>query len=410
MKIPLASSGLREVDILAINRVLRSGNLTMGAQVKDFENQMARYLNVQHFVMVNSGSSANLAIFEALLRPAYNEPQLQVGDAVLVPAVAWPTTVWPILQLGLKPVFVDVDLSSLGIDLNEAQKIIDSGKFPIKAIFPIHPLGKALDPEKLKDFCLKNNLKQVNDVCESLGSWTDDIHAGTSGLAASFSFYFSHHLTTMEGGGVATNDDNFADDLRSIRSHGWSRDRYDSAEWTRLNKSNDDKFLFVSTGYNIRPMEIQAAVGIEQLKALDTFISRRRIIAQSIYQITRNSHLKLVGGESLENLALSKTHSWMLLPFIIESEAPGIRQSALKFLQEREIETRPILTGNFLAQPALKRITQVTQTESDFPVASLISSKGFMIGAHHDLTDEQLAYLCESIAQLVEHIEREQLI
>ena len=113
MKIPLASSGLREVDILAINRVLRSGNLTMGAQVKDFENQMARYLNVQHFVMVNSGSSANLAIFEALLRPAYNEPQLQVGDAVLVPAVAWPTTVWPILQLGLKPVlFFIPNLSS----------------------------------------------------------------------------------------------------------------------------------------------------------------------------------------------------------------------------------------------------------------------------------------------------------
>jgi CDP-6-deoxy-D-xylo-4-hexulose-3-dehydrase len=157
-------------------------------------------------------------------------------------------------------------------------------------------------------------------------------------------------------------------------------------------------------------MEIQAAVGIEQLKALDTFISRRRIIAQSIYQITRNSRLKLVGGETLENLELSKTHSWMLLPFIIESEAPGIRQLVLKILQERGIETRPILTGNFLAQPALKRITQVTQTESDFPIASLISSKGFMIGAHHDLTDEQLAYLCESIAELVDHIEREQLI
>jgi CDP-6-deoxy-D-xylo-4-hexulose-3-dehydrase len=407
MKIPLASSGLREVDILAINRVLRSGNLTMGAQVKDFENQMASYLNVKHFVMVNSGSSANLAIFEALLRPAYNEPQLQLGDAVLVPAVAWPTTVWPILQLGLKPVFVDVELTNLGIDLSEAQKLIDSGNYPIKAIFPIHPLGKALDPAPLGDFCLKNNLKQVNDVCESLGSWTGGIHAGTSGLAASFSFYFSHHLTTMEGGGVATNEDNFADDLRSIRSHGWSRDRYDSAEWSRLNKSNDDKFLFVSTGYNIRPMEIQAAVGIEQLKSLDGFISRRRIIARSIHSVTKNTSLRLIGGETLESLDLCETHSWMLLPFIIEREEPGIRQFALKFLQEQGIETRPILTGNFLAQPALKRITQVTQSESDFPIANFISSQGFMIGAHHDLTDEQLTYLCESITELSYRIDRE---
>jgi CDP-6-deoxy-D-xylo-4-hexulose-3-dehydrase len=181
MDVPLASSGLREKDIAAINTVLSSGQLTMGPKVREFELKMAEYLKVKHFVMVNSGSSANLAMIEALLRPAYNDPQLELGDAVLVPAVAWPTTVWPILQLGLHPVFVDVELSTFAIDLEKAQKVIDNSNLPIRAIFPIHPLGRAINPKKLDTFCEKNELVQINDVCESLGSWAEGQHTGTSG-------------------------------------------------------------------------------------------------------------------------------------------------------------------------------------------------------------------------------------
>ncbi len=170
MKIPLASAGLRDCDIAAAEAVLRSGNLTMGEKVAEFENKMAEYLGVKYFVMVNSGSSANLIMFEAMLRPSKGLPLLKAGDGVLVPAVAWPTTIWPIIQLGLRPVFVDVNKDTIAIDLELAKSILkkDPG---IKAIFPIHPLGFGLDDEELKKFVSEHGLYLLNDVCESLGSW-----------------------------------------------------------------------------------------------------------------------------------------------------------------------------------------------------------------------------------------------
>jgi CDP-6-deoxy-D-xylo-4-hexulose-3-dehydrase len=194
MKVPLASSGLRPVDIDAAINVINSGNLTMGENVLSFETQMASYLGVSHFTMMNSGSSANLAIFEALLRPAIGEPHLLPGDGVIVPAIAWPTTIWPIIQLGLKPIFVDIDANTLGIDLHKTEVLIGKKENNVKAIFPIHPLGRALDNKKILEICNKYNLILLNDVCESLGSWLDGKHTGTSGLAGSFSFYFSHHI------------------------------------------------------------------------------------------------------------------------------------------------------------------------------------------------------------------------
>lgn len=407
MDIPLASSGLRVKDIAAINTVLSSGQLTMGPRVREFESKMADYLQVKHFIMVNSGSSANLAIIEALLRPAYNDPILKVGDAVLVPAVAWPTTVWPILQLGLHPVFVDVEDTTFAIDLEKAQTIVDSSNFPIRAIFPIHPLGRAISPQKLDIFCEKNGLVQINDVCESLGSWSEGRHTGTSGLASSYSFYFSHHITTMEGGGVATDNDLFADDLRSIRSHGWSRDRYDAIEWERQDKNNDDKFLFVSTGFNIRPMEIQAAVGIEQIADLNTFVEKRRRIASTVECVLRGSRLKLVGAETLIDKEVELENSWMLLPIFIDIHSKNARKYCIDFLAEKKIETRPVLTGNFLAQPALKRVAQIAQEANEFAVANRITSNAFLVGAHHDLSEEQISYLANSLRELATRLDKE---
>jgi CDP-6-deoxy-D-xylo-4-hexulose-3-dehydrase len=398
MRVPLASSGLRKSDIDAVMRVLESGNLTMGKEVKNFEAKMSKYLGVKHFVMVNSGSSANLLMIEALMRPAVSKPKLNLGDSVLVPAIAWPTTIWPLIQLGLNPLFVDVHPNTLALDLEVAQKLIDSSRIPVKGIFPIHPLGYAIPPSELKKFTSRNELILINDVCESLGSWSEGKHAGTTGLASSFSFYFSHHITTMEGGGVATDDDALADDLRSMRSHGWSRDRSDVSTWNAQVSSNDSKFLFVSTGYNVRPMEIQAAIGSLQITEIDTFVGKRREIARRVCQALRGTQLSVIGEGAFLDVESAKTNSWMLIPIRVKGQNVTDRKTRiLDKLAGLEIETRPVLTGNFLSQPAIQRITRNAVDPKSFKVATEITESAFLVGAHHDLTEEQIEFLCSSL-------------
>jgi len=402
VRVPLAASGLRPQDINKAIEVLNSGYLTMGKNVTEFEAAMANYLNVDSFVMMNSGSSANLAIFEALLRPTKGEPRLNAGDEVLVPAIAWPTTIWPIIQLGLRPKFIDVDPITLGIDFKQVKKLLEVSKGKIKAIFPIHPLGRALDNIEIEEICKTYNLINVTDICESLGSWINGKHAGTTSLAGSFSFYFSHHITTMEGGGVFTNDSNFADDLRSIRSHGWSRDRRDVAEWTANSSRTDAKFLFITSGFNTRPMEIQAAIGMSQIKDIDNFIKRRVEIAKYVNDAISNSEYEVIGSDAFSNSLEKPKHSWMFIP--IKAVGKHAKENKLRMLQhfeDSEIETRPVLTGNFLDQPAMKRIYKDSPDPREFPIADEISNTTFLIGAHHDLTDSQVEFVGEKILEIV---------
>jgi len=396
MRVPLASSGLRDSDIDAAIRVLRSGSLTMGKEVGNFESKMAQYLGMKHFVMVNSGSSANLLMIEALMRPTVGKAKLSPGDCVLVPAIAWPTTIWPLIQLGLNPIFIDVDPSTLALDLKAAQEFINQSGIPIRGIFPIHPLGRAIPPSQLGEFITKNDLVLINDVCESLGSWIEGKHAGNVGEASSFSFYFSHHITTMEGGGIATNNDSMVDDLKSMRSHGWSRDRSDAKFWQMNKTSNDSKFLFVSTGYNVRPMEIQAAIGSLQIDEIDTFIDKRRQIAERVSESISGTRLSVIGEDTFSNDRNS--HSWMLIPILVSGEnASAYKELVLSELAKFEVETRPILTGNFLAQPAIQRITRHAVDPSKFSIANLMTQNAFMVGAHHDLSESQIEHLCFSL-------------
>jgi CDP-6-deoxy-D-xylo-4-hexulose-3-dehydrase len=329
---------------------------------------------------------------------------LKSGDHVLVPAIAWPTTIWPIIQLGLEPIFVDIDPSNLAMDLKLAQDSVDNSGGKVKALFPIHPLGYSISPKELEDFTNRNNLILINDVCESLGSWREGKHGGTSGMGGSFSFYFSHHITTMEGGGVATNDDFFADDLRSIRSHGWSRDRKDVENWTRGVSGSDSKFLFVSTGYNIRPMEIQAAIGRSQIRDIDSFISRRREIAEMVNNSIKGTKLELIDAGAFTNSS-DFNHSWMLLPLqVVGPDASRKKREIISALEKAEIETRPILTGNFLSQPAMKTIKKNSQKPESFPGATLITDTAFMVGAHHALSDEQIEYLAKTLGEIAKGI------
>jgi CDP-6-deoxy-D-xylo-4-hexulose-3-dehydrase len=405
MRVPLAVVGLDQADIQKVVEILESGNLTMGAEVRTFESLLANYLGVDHFVMVNSGSSANLLMFEYLLRPSNGKPSLQAGDGVLVPAIAWPTTIWPLIQLGLVPIFVDVNRETFDLNLESARKAISLSKAPVKAIFPIHPLGYAIQPSKLRSFANEFSLVLVNDVCESLGSWSEGLHAGVEGLAASFSFYFSHHITTMEGGGIATNENEYADDLRSMRSHGWSRDRSDAIDWNKKALNNNEKFLFISTGFNFRPMEIQAVVGSSQILQIDEFVNRRRQIAKRVNDSLLGTELSVIGSESLVDNKFERINSWMLIPIYVSGvNSVHKKKLIIEELNEKEIETRPVLTGNFLAQPAIQRITRYAADYKSFVVAQDITENAFLVGAHHDLSEDQIIFLCKTLKSIANKV------
>lgn len=394
--VPLASNGLTTRQIEDAISVLKSGNLTMGENVKNFESTMASYLGVSDFVMVNSGSSANLAMIEFLLRPTRGAPLLRPGDEVLVPAIAWPTTIWPLLQLGLVPRFVDINEEDLSLDLSQAQQVVDENR-NVKALLPIHPLGFAMSSSQLSKFAEENRLVLINDVCESLGSFSDGQHAGTGGIAGSFSFYFSHHITTMEGGGVATDSHEMADDLRSIRSHGWSRDRSDRASWHQGVSETDSRFTFVSTGYNIRPMEVQAAIGLSEVEKIDGYVERRRQVARHVEQSLDGTGLRVIGARHVKGEG-EESHSWMHIPIRVDATKLN-RDKILDDLDSMGIETRPILTGNFLHQPSAKRFLADQTSPESFPRAEEVSSESFLVGCHHSLTDSQVAYLAESLAK-----------
>src|SRR4051794_14557206 len=220
----IAAETMGSDEIEAAKAVLDSGRLTMGDRVMQFEAEFAEWIGAGHAVMVNSGSSANLLIVDSLLRSTFPRQLLSPGDEVIVPGLAWPTTVWPLAQLGLVPVFADVDPLTLAIDLDSARSVIGPRT---RGMFVIHPLGRAIDVPAYAEFCATNELVLIEDCCESLGAHSSRKHVGTVGLASSFSFYFSHHISTIEGGMVATNDQALADDLRGLRAHGWIRDRSD---------------------------------------------------------------------------------------------------------------------------------------------------------------------------------------
>lgn len=404
MRVPLASSGLREADLLAAEKTLRSGQLTMGSRVREFEESIARYLGFKHFVMTNSGSSANLAIVEALMRPSKANPTLTPGDAVLVPAIAWPTTIWPIIQLGLRPMFVDVDRSTMGFSLEAAEKVIvENPQIKFKAMFPIHPLGYALPSGELMEFADKHGLTLLSDVCESLGAFEESTskHAGHGSKAISVSFYFSHHITCMEGGGVATNDDVMFDDLLSVRSHGWSRSRRDSQSWLEEVEPVQRPFLFVTSGFNIRPMEVQASIGQSQLEDIDEFTLRRREIARTVAQglsNARNIEMKF----ARQALEMSTGNSWMHLTLAVTGSRNNRerRNHAVQLLEKMNVETRPLLTGNFLRQPAAIRLGIASKSAVSFSNAETLANESFLVGCHPDLDNSQISYLIETLLEV----------
>jgi CDP-6-deoxy-D-xylo-4-hexulose-3-dehydrase len=385
MRIPyrLAADTIARDEIDAAKAVLDSGRLTMGERVRAFELEFAAAVGAHHAVMVNSGSSANLLMVDALVRRSAVDAPLRSGDEVLVPALSWPTTVWPIVQLGLVPVFIDIDPVTLAIDLASARSALGPRT---KAMFLIHVLGRAPNMDPYVRFCAEHGLRLLEDVCESLGAHWGERHAGVFGDAGSFSFYYSHHISTIEGGMIVTGDRALCDDLRSLRAHGWLRDRTDKSHWTDRFPRFDERFLFISPGYNVRPMEIQAAIGSVQLQRLDGMLKAREGLAREVAAWLARSApwLELIGSDALGAEApaarRARVHSWMTLPIRLRADARVKRDTVVRHLEDRGVETRPIIAGNLARHPAALRCAH--RSAESLRQSDLLLERGFMIGCH----------------------------
>jgi CDP-4-dehydro-6-deoxyglucose reductase, E1 len=383
---PLATSTWDAREIEAMNEVMREGQFTMGPRVAEFERQFAEYLGVPYCVMTSSGSTANLIMTAALF--FRSKGSLARGDEVIVPAVSWATTYYPLHQYGLRLKFVDVDRETLNYDLDALKSAVTDRT---RLLVAVNLLGNPNDFSVLQELVDRHQITLIEDNCEALGAQYGGRAAGTFGLMGSFSFFYSHHITTMEGGAVCTADEELYHILLSLRAHGWTRELPDP-NWVTGGKSADpfdETFRFVLPGYNVRPLELSGAVGIEQLGKLNMIVEGRRRNAEVFRQHFGSSQTFAIQKE----LGLS---SWFGFSLVLRAESPVDRASVLRALQDAGIEYRPIVAGDFTQNPVLRWIDH--EVHGDLPNASSIHARGFFVGnQHRDLTSE-LTLLSEALS------------
>ncbi len=355
---PLCVVGFGAPEVIAATEVLISTRVTMGAETRAFEALWAARCGRKHGVMVNSGSSANLLLLAALVETG----RLAPGDEVLVPAVGWSTTLFPVAQVGLVPVIVDVDPRTLNLDPASAA----AARSPkTRAVMAVHLLGQPADLGY-------EDLLVIEDACGAHGARIGGREVGGFGVGATFSFFFSHHLTTVEGGMVVCDDDALADALRSLRAHGWVRERSDRRSIEAAHPEIDPRFLFVSPGYNLRPTEMAAAFGRVQATRLDAWVERRR--ANHAAWCARLAGLP---GVTVFPEAPGTAHAGFAFPILVDSDRAG----CMAALEARGIETRPISGSNLARQPAFARVP--ARTPVPLPVADAVHTRGFFVGNSH---------------------------
>jgi CDP-6-deoxy-D-xylo-4-hexulose-3-dehydrase len=366
----LASGSWDELEVNAINDVIKSNRYTMGSKVRQFENEFSKFFDVKYSLMLNSGSSANLLAIASLIID--EETDLNQGNEVIVPAVSWSTTFSPISQYGLKLRFVDIDLNTLNIDENLIENAITK---KTKAIFAVNLLGNSCNFKKLKDLCGKYNLLLLEDNCESLGAKYDNKFTGTIGNVGTFSFFFSHHMQTMEGGMLVTNNKKTYELANSMRAHGWIRDLPDNNSLYKKTGDNfEDSFKFITPGYSIRPLEMSGAIGSVQLKKINNFIDNRRENAKFFNELFKSNENIIIQKETGES-------SWFGFSIVLKNKLLGKRSEVLKKLSNVNIETRPIVAGNFTKNPTIKYMDHTISGE--LKNAEYIDENGFFVGNDH---------------------------
>lgn len=367
----LASSTWGEEEKNAMLRVIESGRFTMGAEVAAFEEQFAQYIGSRFCVMVNSGSSANLLMTAALFYR--KEDPLQRGDEVIVPAVSWSTTYFPLYQYGLKLKFVDIDLETLNYDLEQLEKAIT---LETRMIMVVNLLGNPNDFNRISTIIRGKNILLIEDNCEAMGASYQGKKTGTFGVMGSFSTFFSHHISTMEGGMVVTDDEELYHILLSLRAHGWTRD-LPSCNLVCGKKSDDpfeESFRFILPGYNVRPLELEGAIGCEQLKKLPYFIESRRKNAAFFQEVMKDHPDLMIQKEIGES-------SWFGFSLVIKKGSSVKRSNLIENMHKAGVECRPIVAGNFESNEAVRFLDATFRFE--LKNAKYIDECGLFIGNHH---------------------------
>ena len=384
MRYELASTSWDDKEIAAIQDVIKKNNYTMGSSVKQFELDFAKYTGNKYCVMVNSGSSANLLAIAAMFYKKENP--LKRGDEVIVPAVSWPTTYYPLYQYGLKLKFVDIDIETLNFDLDELKKAITD---KTRLIFAVNLLGNPNDYNIINEIIKDKNIYLIEDNCESLGAVYNGKQLGSIGLMGTYSTFFSHHMATMEGGLIGTDDEELYNILLSIRSHGWTRQLpKDNKLCIKSDNPFEESFRFILPGYNVRPIEMMGAIGIEQLKKLPEFLKYRRKNAAYFKKIFGNDGRFIIQKE----IGCS---SWFGFSFIIKEKSGIKREQIIEKLTKADIDTRPIVAGNFARKEVVKWFDY--EIFGNLKNADYVDKNGFFVGNHQfDITDK-IVYLKEML-------------
>ena len=385
---PLATSSWGQEELAAIQGTIARDYYTMGPSVARFEAEFARWAGSRHCVMVNSGSSANLLMVAALCF-RQNAP-LRPGDEVLVPAVSWATSYYPFTQYGLKLRFVDIDLGTLNYDL---ERLGDAITPQTRAILAVNLLGNPNDFDRIRSIIGGRDILLLEDNCESMGALYQGRQAGTFGVMGTFSTFFSHHMSTMEGGLILTDDRELHELLLCLRAHGWTRQLPDE-NLVSGRKSEDpfeELFKFVLPGYNVRPLEMEAAIGAEQLRKLPGFVTQRRKNADLFQALFRDHEHFLIQQEI-------GASSWFGFSLILRESSRLARKDVVSRLQANGIECRPIVGGNFTKNPVMRWLDHTIH--KDLRNADRLDRCGLFVGNQEIPLEAQIRHLAEVLSQL----------
>jgi dTDP-4-amino-4,6-dideoxygalactose transaminase len=382
----LASSTWNENEYAAIQRVIESDMFTMGKEVAQYEKNFADFFGSKYALMVSSGSTANLLMIAALFCTKNDSIKLKRGDEIIVPAVSWSTTYFPLQQYGLKVKFVDIDLDTLNMDLDKLEEAITEDT---RAILTVNLLGNPNDFARMNEIIAGKDIFILEDNCESMGATIDGKQAGTFGVMGTYSTFFSHHMATMEGGCVVTDDEELYHILLCIRAHGWTRNlpKFNKVSGEKSDDPFEESFKFILPGYNARPLEMSGALGIEQLKKLPGFIETRRENAKLFQSLFGNHPYLSIQQETGRS-------SWFGFSLIIKENAPYTRAELVKLLTENGIECRPIVTGNFLKNTEVLEYFDY-EVSGTLDAAEYLDEHGLFVGNHQNEIEKEIKLLAK---------------